>query len=189
LPFAVSIGIVNLLQKPNIMTAPKTAIAVLQQLKDVVNQLTDSQFTQPIEALGKASLAQHLRHTLEFFKCLQDGCKNGWVNYDNRQHNKELENNRALALALIEELQNKISEQNNYHTISLEVSYGLKEIESEVVPTSYIRELIYNIEHAIHHMAIFKIGLREVAPEINLPPDFGVASSTLRYQSAAVQSV
>jgi hypothetical protein len=38
-------------------------------------------------------------------------------------------------------------------------------------------------------MAIFKIGLREVAPEINLPPDFGVASSTLRYQSAAVQSV
>ncbi|MCU0382796.1 MAG: hypothetical protein MUF68_01905 [Cyclobacteriaceae bacterium] len=170
------------------MTTQKTAISVLQQLKDVTTQLSDSQFTQPIEALGKASLGQHLRHTLEFFQCLENGCKNGWVNYDNRQHNKEIENNRASALALMEDLQNNINQQNNNPTINLEVSYGLQEIESEVVPTNYRRELIYNIEHAIHHMAIFKIGLREVAPEIALPPDFGVASSTLRYQSIAILS-
>lgn len=170
------------------MTAQKTAIVVLQQLKDVTQQLTEHQFTQPLNSLGKASLGQHLRHTLEFFQCLQAGSENGWVNYDNRQHNKELENNKALAIMLMDELQFHISQQNNNSSIRLEVSYGLQEVESEVVQTNYARELVYNIEHAIHHMAIFKIGLREVAPEIILPADFGVASSTLRYQRTAVST-
>jgi hypothetical protein len=31
-------------------------------------------------------------------------------------------------------------------------------------------------------MAIMKIGLREVADYITLPPDFGIAVSTLRYR-------
>jgi hypothetical protein len=42
--------------------------------------------------------------------------------------------------------------------------------------------LVYNIEHAVHHMAIMKIGIREVADYINLPDNFGIAVSTLRYR-------
>jgi hypothetical protein len=30
-----------------------------------------------------------------------------------------------------------------------------------------------------------KIGIREIAPGISLPADFGIAASTLRHQSAA----
>ena len=37
------------------------------------------------------------------------------------------------------------------------------------ISTNYFRELTYNIEHAIHHMAIMKIGVREVAPYVTLP--------------------
>jgi hypothetical protein len=44
------------------------------------------------------------------------------------------------------------------------------------------RELVYNIEHVVHHMALVKIGLKELLPDLDLPDDFGVAVSTIRYQ-------
>jgi len=34
----------------------------------------------------------------------------------------------------------------------------------------------------VHHMAIMKIGLREVAGYVKLTSDFGIAASTIRYQ-------
>jgi hypothetical protein len=37
-------------------------------------------------------------------------------------------------------------------------------------------------------MAIMKIGIREVAPYIDLSSDFGVAASTVRYREAAVSA-
>jgi len=49
------------------------------------------------------------------------------------------------------------------------------------IKTNALRELAYNIEHAIHHMAIIKIGINEVSPYILLPSAFGVASSTIRH--------
>ena len=39
-----------------------------------------------------------------------------------------------------------------------------------------------NIEHAVHHMALVKIGLRDVAPRVTLPAGFGIVVSTLRHQ-------
>jgi hypothetical protein len=46
------------------------------------------------------------------------------------------------------------------------------------------RELAYNIEHTIHHMAIIKQSIIEHFTYIDLPEYFGVASSTVRYASA-----
>jgi hypothetical protein len=37
-------------------------------------------------------------------------------------------------------------------------------------------------------MAIMKIGIREIAPYIQLPPDFGIAASTIRYKENSVAS-
>jgi hypothetical protein len=54
------------------------------------------------------------------------------------------------------------------------------------IETTATRELVYNIEHAVHHMAIMKIGVREIASYICLAPDFGIAASTIRYKEASI---
>jgi len=46
--------------------------------------------------------------------------------------------------------------------------------------------MAYNLEHTIHHMALMKAGIREVAG-IEMPESFGVASSTLKFRSACAQ--
>ncbi|NBP71028.1 MAG: hypothetical protein EBU52_20110, partial [Cytophagia bacterium] len=66
----------------------------------------------------------------------------------------------------------------------LEVGYDMSANDFVTIESNFMRELVYNIEHAVHHMAIMKIGIKEVAPYIQLPFDFGVAASTIRHKEA-----
>ena len=156
--------------------------AILAQLSDLVSRLSDSDFTKQSKALSNSTIGQHLRHTLEFFLCLEQGYEKGVVNYDKRSHDKLAETDRFIALGTIQRISDFISSKKTNQELKLEVGYNLDNEECISIHTNYFRELTYNIEHAVHHMAIMKIGIHEVAPYISLPRDFGVAVSTLRYK-------
>ncbi len=155
---------------------------ILNQLSDLVGQLEDKDFAKPSKALSNSTIGQHLRHTLEFFICLEQGYELGLVNYDKRSHDKLIETDKFIALNTIEKISEFISSKKIDQPLKLEVGYNLNDEEAITIETNYFRELIYNIEHAVHHMAIMKIGIHEVAPYISLPADFGVAASTIRYK-------
>ena len=156
--------------------------AILNQLEDVVMQLSDEDFCKPSAALGNVTIGQHLRHTLEFFMCLQASFDKGVVNYDNRAHDKLIENDKCVALSAIQKIRDFIANQNSDQSLKLHVGYDHDSENYITIETNYFRELTYNIEHAIHHMAIMKIGVREVASYIKLHSDFGVAVSTIRHR-------
>jgi hypothetical protein len=156
---------------------------ILGQLSDAVKQLTEKEFTKPSETLSGSSVGQHLRHTLEFFICLEKGCEIGLINYDKRDHDKLVENDKDVALLTIDRIRQFILHQSINKPLLLEVGYDSTCDENVSLQTNYFRELTYNIEHAVHHMAIMKIGIREVAPHTLIPDNFGVAASTLRFRS------
>jgi uncharacterized damage-inducible protein DinB len=158
------------------------ASTILNQLATLINQLSDSQFVSPSKSLSNSTIGQHLRHTLEFFICLEQGYAKGVVNYDKRNHDKLIETDRFIALGAIQKIRDFISTNTADQKLTLEVGYEPSNEDSIVIETNYFRELTYNIEHAVHHMAIMKIGVREVASAITLPANFGVAISTIKYQ-------
>lgn len=47
------------------------------------------------------------------------------------------------------------------------------------------RELMFVYDHAIHHLAMIKVGLRCHFPDVNANPDLGVSPSTLKFRQAA----
>lgn len=161
---------------------------ILSQLADIVHQLTDEDFRKPSKALSNSTIGQHLRHTLEFFICLEQGCELGVVNYDKRIHNKAMENDKLIALHTIAQIQEFVNTNNADKPLKLEVGYDPTSEACVTIETNYLRELTYNIEHSVHHMAIMKIGIREVADYVKVPSDFGVAISTIRYKEAEVTS-
>ena len=55
------------------------------------------------------------------------------------------------------------------------------------IPSTFERELVYNIEHTIHHLALIAIGFRAYFPHVSLSEHFGVASSTVAHQKKAVE--
>lgn len=158
---------------------------ILKQLSGVVEQITEEDFCKPSRSLN-ATVGQHLRHTLEFFICLEQGYTEGIVNYDKRVHNKAMENDKFIAMHTIKQIQAFINFNKGDKILKLEVGYLPDSDECESITTNYLRELVYNIEHAVHHMAIMKIGIREVADYIILPADFGIAVSTLRHKEAVM---
>lgn len=164
----------------------KSSQSILSQLALLVNQIEENDFCKPCPSLGNSSIGQHLRHTLEFFLCLESGCESGLVNYDNRAHDKLIERDKYIAASTLSRIQDFIALRQNDFNLKLEVSYDLNGDETQVMETNYFRELTYNIEHAVHHMAIMKIGIREVAGYIKLPQDFGIAASTIRYKETSM---
>ena len=152
----------------------------------MVGQLAEEDFVKPVETLGNSTIAQHLRHTLEFFICLERGFEAGVVNYDKRAHDKLIETDKLIALSVLNKINEFIHAHRTDKALKLEAAYDLDKEEFVTIETNYLRELVYNIEHAVHHMAIMKIGIREAAPYVTLAHDFGIAASTIRYQEAVV---
>lgn len=161
---------------------------ILEQLKYVTENLNNGEFSKPLLSLNNSTIGQHTRHTLEFFTCLQKGIGNGKVNYDNREHNHEIESDILAANSCMHEIQTNLKAYHNNLELILEGSYSADGSGFFSIPTNLFRELAYNIEHAVHHMAIIKIGLAEIKPALELPAHFGVAVSTVRYQKSSEEN-
>lgn len=160
--------------------------SILDQLEDLVVQIDEKDFCKPSVTLSQSTIGQHLRHTLEFFVCLRSGFDAGLVNYDKRSHDKLVETDKFIALSSLRGIHEFISDHREDKLLQLELAYERDCENWMIINSNYQRELVYNIEHAVHHMAIMKIGIREVAPYVNLSPEFGIAVSTLRYNETAV---
>lgn len=158
-----------------------SATQILNQLEQLVLQLEPAQFTHSAEVLNGASTGQHVRHIIEFFTCLLQGSKSGKVNYDLRAHDKLIETDPDLAISHIRMLQNFMSEVPPAGKLILETAYHHQDNVWLPVETTFDRELAYCIDHAIHHMAMIKMGLPSVAPEVVTDPGFGTAFSTQRH--------
>ncbi|HEX5170726.1 MAG TPA: DinB family protein [Cyclobacteriaceae bacterium] len=163
-------------------------INILDQLNNLVTQIREEDYSRPIDTLSNSTIGQHLRHTLEFFICLEQGYSNGTVNYDKRSHDKLIETDKFLGLNAIARIKEFVIKNDEDKRLELEVGYDLAKDEFVTISTNYLRELVYNIEHAVHHMALIKIGVREAASYVRLPAEFGIAASTIRYKESVEAS-
>jgi hypothetical protein len=162
-----------------------TAIGdLLRQLETLLLSLTDEQYNKKLCVLSDATLGQHTRHILEFFLELSGGYQTGCVNYDDRKRDYEIEVNRTSAAKQIDALASLLNKQDK--ALTLIADYGKDKECSIRVSTNYQRELVYNLEHMVHHMALIRIGVHAQSG-IGLPEDFGVALSTIKYRKTCVQ--
>jgi len=157
---------------------------LLEQLQYIIDELNPIQYTQPIKLLSQSSIGQHTRHILEFFIELNKGYETGMVDYDKRVRDKSIEADKDFAITTIRHIGASIQKPDK--ELLLQAEYGDGEAHSTQVFSNYYRELVYNLEHTVHHMALIRIGVNAVSNVI-IPDEFGVAASTLKYRKACVQ--
>ena len=165
------------------MFIQKVTRDVFEQLIHSIRGLSDEEYTELSILLMHHSIGQHVRHIVELFQCLENGYHAGKVDYDSRKRDKEIETNRLTAISLLEFIYGQIDKPNK--DLVLYAKFGSDENEIQI-STNYFRELAYNLEHTIHHMALIRIGITEVS-RVSLPPEFGVAPSTLKHRKQCVQ--
>lgn len=157
---------------------------VFVQLAETINQLSAPQYTQPCPSLVNNTIGQHVRHIIELFQCLENGYAAGAVNYESRKRDVRIESDKTIALQLLQEIQGGLKKPDK--EMVLQASYDENESAPISISTNYYREIAYNLEHTIHHMALIRVGIREVS-DIILPENFGVASSTIKHRKQCAQ--
>ncbi len=158
--------------------------SVFIQLSGTLEQLSDEQYAQPSSHLLNNAIGQHVRHIIELFQCLELGYDINNNNYEKRKRDKLIETNKQLATQLLVTIHARLDRPDK--PLLLEANYDELDSRTVTITTNYYRELAYNLEHTIHHMALIRIGLNEIS-SIRIPENFGVASATIQYRKKCAQ--
>lgn len=158
--------------------------AVVKNLREVSNllqKLSDQEYTATCHALSNATIGEHTRHILEMFQCLLSQYDSGIINYDNRKRDIAIQTQPEVALQVIGSIINGIEKPNKELLLQIKLDDCITNVQ-----TNYHRELIYNLDHCVHHQALIKVAIT-LSDIIEIDPDFGVARSTLEYRKQCVQ--
>lgn len=153
----------------------------LEENIQLLRQLTNAELTTKNLKLSQATIGEHIRHSIELLDCLLSNYEIGIVNYDVRQREIKIQTDINYAITILENQVKNIEKPNKSLSL-VHCSFS----ESELLPTNYYRELLYNLEHSIHHQALIKVALFSF-PHIKISDSFGVAPSTLAYRKECAQ--
>jgi uncharacterized damage-inducible protein DinB len=172
------------------VVAPVTALVrLLDELREVVERIPDGPFARVPAGRPSGSLGAHVRHCLDHVAAFLDGAPTGRVSYDHRRRGTATETSRTAALAHIATLTAAVLDLDPRllaRPVRLEVRLDARG-STTVVQSTVARELVFVINHTIHHNATMGLLLSEIGTD--LPHRFGVAPSTptTGAESAAAQ--
>ena len=154
-------------------------IETLKQGVELIARLDDRLYTQPNRELSLSGVGAHFRHCIDFYHRFLTGIESGRINYDLRERDERLEQDRLFAIAkldcLIADLSRlSVTEDDRVLEALLEGSS-----DSDWSISSLKRELQFLLSHTIHHYAVIALALR--SQRVEPGAEFGVAPLTLRH--------
>lgn len=153
----------------------------LDELTNLLDQLSDAEFSKSCKSLSNSTIGEHTRHIIEMFQCLEKSYDSGLLNYDNRERNKRIQTETVFAKQSIAEVILGLKNEDKIiHLEQIVDGFALQ------IQTNYFRELIYNLEHCIHHQALIKVAVLQ-CENVSINENFGVARSTIEYRKQCVQ--
>ena len=147
----------------------------------LLHQLTNEELTLPFPELGNATIGEHMRHIIELLGSLLENYDSGYINYDKRKRDIILQSDTKEAIKILEKYRSELDKPNK----SLSLTHNCFS-DTETLETNYFRELLYNLEHSIHHQALIKVALYRLS-HIKISDSFGIAPSTIEYRKQCAQ--
>lgn len=155
------------------------------KLIDLVGQFDEHLYGRPLEVLHGASIGQHVRHIIDFYQCLTKGVKNNLVDYAKRDRNTSIERNPGIAIDCLYLIGETLAGFENKLVYVLSDFSASEYGQRMTVDSTINRELMFVHDHAVHHLAIIKIGIKTNFQHISINEEIGVAPATLRYRAGS----
>ena len=159
------------------------AIAILSQGEELLSALSSENYTRRVPLAFNACIGGHYRHCLDHFTSLLRGFDADEVDYDRRERDARIESQPDFALALTQQMRAQLEKLplgalDAPVRVRCEVSYAHG--DSPVTGSTFGREMVYSIAHAIHHYALISVMARLM--DAKLPEKFGIAPSTVAHE-------
>jgi uncharacterized damage-inducible protein DinB len=162
--------------------ALRPLVDLLHQLFDLIETLTDEEYTRKPVGVVESSIGGHVRHNLDHIRALVRGLPTGRVCYDHRDRGTDVESDRAAALDAILRLETELlafAWDETPRAVVLSALVG-PDLPPVLAPTSAERELAFVVSHTIHHNALVRVMVKLIGADV--PDDFGYAPSTIAHR-------
>src|SRR6266545_1398137 len=131
-------------------------IETLKRGVELIARLDDRLYTRPNRELSLSGVGVHFRHCIDFYHNFLVGVESGRVNYDLRERDERLEQNRLFAVARLGSLIADLSrlpviKDDRVFEVTLE---GASDFDWSI--SSLKRELQFLLSHTLHHYALIR---------------------------------
>lgn len=156
---------------------------ISRQIAHLLGLIPDEAYSRPLPVFNGSTLGQHFRHIFDFYDCLFRSAPSGEVDYAARRRDSRVESDPQYARSLFGLLEQQVQGLEDAQHIQVRADFStLPGAVRPFVASSVGRELMFAHDHAIHHLALIRIGLAEALPGLQLDEKLGVAPSTLKYR-------
>ena len=155
---------------------------IIGQMIELLGKLDQTSYAKPLQLFNGSSIGQHFRHIIDFYGCVNQGIGEGRIDYAKRQRDLRVETEPDYATGVLTGLNQSLAliEESTSIEVVADFSSELNE-QRPVVQSTHGRELMYAYDHAVHHLAMIKMGLRVACPEVQIDKNLGVAPSTVKH--------
>lgn len=148
-------------------------LEAVDQVLATIDALSDDQYRDRVD--GRSQPGSHVRHILDHYHALREGLLTGTVDFDKRRRECAAESDRAVArqdLNAVKQWLCALPTEPMALRVKSEVS--VRDCCSVIIDSDTQRELLYVLNHTIHHMAYVALLLQmngvSVDKEIGLAP-------------------
>lgn len=129
----------------------------------------------------ESRVGAHLRHILDHFANVLAGARGELIDYDRRTRGSAVERDPRCAQRALRVLRRELSELPQSATpVIVRTEIDCEVSRSVTVESTLERELIYLLNHSIHHLAYIKLTL--VQHGFHLPDTVGLAPATASHE-------
>ncbi len=160
-------------------------IRCIEQGIDLLKRVDPDVYTRSCPQCFNSNIGGHMRHNIDHYASFLKGYRSGIVDYDDRARDTNVETNPDCARAELNRVAKQlqgIAPEDFENFLEVKMDGGNRK-SAEIPSRSTVRrELQFLLSHTIHHYAQIAVicNLHGMA----MPPDFGVAPSTLKHQQS-----
>ncbi len=148
----------------------------LEQVSVIIHAI--GQHTEEVYQTTRAG--SHVRHMVDHFIALQQGIASGIIDYNRRNRDSVIESDINEGLQAIENIINALGKMTTQdRKVSVISEIDCHQTLSEHFDSTVRRELLYLINHTIHHTAYMKLLVKPFGVE--LPDEIGIAPGTATF--------
>lgn len=160
------------------MELHKTTQLILLQLVGLLENFPDKHYRKSLEVIADASVANNMCTILRTYRNLIHGMERGEIDYNRKCAESGWELNKQLAVDSLRSIIHELDKWPDTAEIKVTSDIGCMESHKLKTNSTYGRELLFCMEHTIHHMVVMKTGVYIQWPEVEMPRNFGMVSES-----------
>ncbi|MBW8782227.1 MAG: DinB family protein [Verrucomicrobia bacterium] len=157
-------------------------LAAIEQGLDLLTDISPAHYVQRAPLCFNSTAGGHLRHVIEHYLSFLQGLQTGEVDYEARSRDPLIESDPDYAAGQLEIIKRRLAafaEANADRPLRVRVETAPSGAVAPWSASTALRELEFLLSHTVHHYALVAVVCRLAGQAV--PPDFGMAPSTLRY--------